>query len=636
MGLSFDDSPSNLAAATLFYLLISDGQDEQLLESPSCIQFLIKLLKPVTSVANEDKLPRIGSKLLRVRNDAGVLRGTSSKLDRSSVTIISRVKEILGSCKELKSTLGDDCALGRPELSAKWIALSTMEKASVSTISLEETSGIVRKTGGNFKEKLREFGGLDAVFEVAMHCHSVMEDLKDSGSSSIWHARDGTLLESLVLLLKCLKIMENATFLSKDNQDYLLKMQGSSDHQGYRLSFTKLVLNVIKILSGLSLRKSSAAAAHDDKSNMAGGVASELALIPEDSADEVFSFQSFKERCSMEESSSQRSSDTFQDNHWLSSAPSRYSSSFPETKTSSLNGSCLLKSSVSAASGSCGETSKSSSSQTIPISNGLKNFSRDKRCDLSESSAFDLSEDSEDPYAFDEDEFEPSKWEVLSGKKGSSKSKRGRLAVGGAKDVVQLQPMKNKDSDSFEYPMQDSNTCESHQSQEAFCSGATDEESTKLLADCLLTAVKVLMNLTNDNILGCQQIATCGGLETMASIIAAHFPSFSSSSSSSFSLCEIEEYGIHIEFDHQRDNHLTDQEMDFLVAILGLLVNLVEKDESNSKRTRDAIAGCLPNRNLAILVPVLERFVAFHLTLDMMTPETHKAVSEVIESCRIP
>lgn len=30
---------------------------------------------------------------------------------------------------------------------------------------------------------------------------------------------------------------------------------------------------------------------------------------------------------------------------------------------------------------------------------------------------------------------------------------------------------------------------------------------------------------------------------------------------------------------------------------------------TGSKRTRDAIAGCLPNHNLGILVPVLERFV---------------------------
>ncbi|BFG27725.1 hypothetical protein CerSpe_139990 [Prunus speciosa] len=56
---------------------------------------------------------------------------------------------------------------------------------------------------------------------------------------------------------------------------------------------------------------------------------------------------------------------------------------------------------------------------------------------------------------------------------------------------------------------------------------------------------------------------------------------------------------------------------------------------TESKSIRDAIADCLPDRSLAILVPVLDRFVAFHLTLNMISPETHKAVSEVIESCRI-
>lgn len=38
-----------------------------------------------------------------------------------------------------------------------------------------DTSGTVRKTGGNFKEKLRELGGLDAVFDVARSCYVVME-----------------------------------------------------------------------------------------------------------------------------------------------------------------------------------------------------------------------------------------------------------------------------------------------------------------------------------------------------------------------------------------------------------------------------------------------------------------------------
>lgn len=38
-----------------------------------------------------------------------------------------------------------------------------------------DTSGSVKKSGGNFKEKLRELEGLDAVLEVVMDCHTVME-----------------------------------------------------------------------------------------------------------------------------------------------------------------------------------------------------------------------------------------------------------------------------------------------------------------------------------------------------------------------------------------------------------------------------------------------------------------------------
>lgn len=80
------------------------------------------------------------------------------------------------------------------------------------------------------------------------------------------------------------------------------------------------------------------------------------------------------------------------------------------------------------------------------------------------------------------------------------------------------------------------------------------------------------MNLTNDNPIGCHQIAAYGGLETMSLLIASHFPSFSSSVSPSRD---------GFESDHKDDKPLTDQELDFLVAILGLLVNLVEKDENN-------------------------------------------------------
>ncbi|KAK8678713.1 hypothetical protein V6N13_144205 [Hibiscus sabdariffa] len=78
----------------------------------------------------------------------------------------------------MKPRCKDDSGLQRSELSPKWIALLTLEKVCFSKISLEDTqTGTVRKTGGNFKEKLRERGGLDAVFEVAMECHSVMEGI---------------------------------------------------------------------------------------------------------------------------------------------------------------------------------------------------------------------------------------------------------------------------------------------------------------------------------------------------------------------------------------------------------------------------------------------------------------------------
>lgn len=86
------------------------------------------------------------------------------------------------------------------------------------------------------------------------------------------------------------------------------------------------------------------------------------------------------------------------------------------------------------------------------------------------------------------------------------------------------------------------------------------------------------MNLTNDNPVGCRQIADSGGLEIMTSLIAGHFPSFGTSSSL---FSEIKDNTSHSKLDHQNDRHLTDQELDFLVAILGLLVNLVEKDSQN-------------------------------------------------------
>ncbi|KAH9748593.1 Wings apart-like protein 1 [Citrus sinensis] len=721
LGLSFDDSPSNLAAAALFYVLTSDGQDDHLLESQNCICFLIKLLKPVISTASKDKSQRIGSKLLALRKDADIIRDATKISDSSTSAIFSKVQEILVSCKEMKSSCGGDDGITRPELSPKWIALLTMEKACLSKISLEDTTGTMRKTGGNFKEKLRELGGLDAVFEVIMNCYSVMES-------------------------------------------HLLGMRGHLDSHKSQLSFVSIVIGAIKILSDLHLRRSSSSSADEKSHNIFEGNgtsnASELALDAECKADkhDVIFISS--------ESNSEKSLDMSENNPWSFTDRLGHSESNSETTTTSVNDNCCLNlRSRSSFSSSCSQTLRSSKGGALLSTNGLRsnfcllertnsrkdekyassfsssyseslrssmsgtpltaNGSRSNFCHLERSNSrkdekCGLLEDSEDPYAFDEDAFEPSKWDLLSGKQKKSRTKRSGVKYRDVEDGCQYEMiMSQQESNNGENCQRQLNNRENHQvsssgeyhfSHESSCAHADDSENSTLFADCLLTAVKVLMNLTNDNPIGCQQIAAYGGLETMSLLIASHFRSFSSSVSPSRD---------GFESDHKDDRPLTDQELDFLVAILGLLVNLVEKDEDNRSRlaaarislpnsegfeeeshrdviqllcsiflanqgagdpagegtaeplndeaallegekeaemtiveayaalllaflstesmsTRAVIAECLPNHNLGILVPVLERFVAFHLTLNMISPETHKAVSEVIESCRVP
>ncbi|KAA8519823.1 hypothetical protein F0562_014087 [Nyssa sinensis] len=711
LGLSFDDSPSNLAAAALFYILTSDGQDDNLLDSHSCIRFLIKLLKPLTSDPTKDKAPSIGYKLLALRKDFDVLQDMVRGMDSTSSAILLKVQEILSSCKEMKSSDGNDSGMGRPELSSKWIALLTMEKACLSTISIEDTSGTIRKTGGNFKEKLRELGGLDAVFEVTRNCHTNMEGWLEQSSSSILESKDNVDLESLVLLLKCLKVMENVTFLSNDNQSHLLGMKGNFNCQGSPGSFTKLMISVIKILSGLSVLKSSPRNSDEDKFyNLYNGTshAPDMPLLAYHKADsnEILSVSSSIGCCSAEWTSSQKSSNVSQNSQWLSAGRSGFSESSSEVATTSVAETCLLKMRInSSTSGSCSRTSRSSNSGMSVSNNGSRmDCGLGKRPKVTEDAKFELLVESQDPFAFDEDDFEPSKWDLLYGRQKESQTQKSLATYREGEDGCQFQPMLGQ---------QESSNRENHCSHDVSGSSAVDEEKSNLLAECLLTAVKVLMNLTNDNPVGCHQIAACGGLETLSSLIADHFPSFSSSLPP-FSEIRENTFSSSVEVDHQNDRHLTDLELDFLVAILGLLVNLVEKDDHNRSRlasasisfpleeencrdvipllcsiflanqgagetagegkplnwddeaallqgereaekmiveayaalllaflstesgsTRNAIAECLPDHKLAILVPVLERFVEFHLTLNMISPETHTSVLEVIESCRV-
>ncbi|XP_019051405.1 PREDICTED: uncharacterized protein LOC104586447 [Nelumbo nucifera] len=124
----------------------------------------------------EDKVLTTGCKLLALCKNPVIMNDTMKRSDFSSSGIILKVQELLLNCKEIKSSNGDNKEKVKPELSPKWIALSTMEKAFLSMVSLEDMSSTMRRVGGNFKERLQELGGLDSVFDITTNCCSTMEE----------------------------------------------------------------------------------------------------------------------------------------------------------------------------------------------------------------------------------------------------------------------------------------------------------------------------------------------------------------------------------------------------------------------------------------------------------------------------
>ncbi|KAG8081518.1 hypothetical protein GUJ93_ZPchr0007g3819 [Zizania palustris] len=119
--LNFDDPPCTIGAAAILFILASDVQDNHLLDSESCIHFLLKLLNPPVN-AVDAKAPSIGSKLLGI-SKVQMLNGSNKDSDSISEDIISKVEDILLSCQEIKSLNKDDKKMTRPELCPKWLAL---------------------------------------------------------------------------------------------------------------------------------------------------------------------------------------------------------------------------------------------------------------------------------------------------------------------------------------------------------------------------------------------------------------------------------------------------------------------------------------------------------------------------------
>lgn len=128
----------------------------------------------------------------------------------------------------------------------------------------------------------------------------------------------------------------------------------------------------------------------------------------------------------------------------------------------------------------------------------------------------------------------------------------------------------------------------------------------ELIRSCLVSSVNVLMNLTNENPEGCRQVATPKGLHTVASLVVSRAPRSChhppSDSRLAFKEAEPRSDGGPVQrapppsegaaaAEQAQEGSGSpgvgspvDEDVDLLVVVLGVLVNLVEKDNLNRQR----------------------------------------------------
>ncbi|KAH9546093.1 hypothetical protein CY35_12G077900 [Sphagnum magellanicum] len=752
VALPTDDSPLALAAAAVLYFLALDGQNEELFDSVGCVQFLMRLLGSSPPQPPKKSSFSIGNKLAGLGTRMKTGSAGMAAVDQGGAAVVAEVHELFAREEKIDDNQDEwsGYLLGQ-ELTAKWLALLTLEKACLSTVVLEDNSGAARKADGFFKERLRELGGLDTICNLAASCLCNLQDaLEEEETEEDKRSRGFKALEKceknggVGMLLRCLRVMENVTFLSELNQRHLLELRLRRGQGDAPASFVGLVISTIKVLSelahcqkemkkalgrqtnevcitGKELTRPKISFKHASSAVKGIGTTSSGHFNKHDSAGAstvkpkgVMSFSSLPDRTSAGSGDvTSVGSDLIKRSHskplfrFSKPAENLVESSSGRTVTCSTamgNGKALIKRiPVSARSQHTQElVSLSSGSWFSKLHEHPQKVTASKRKE-----SLDM-EDSQDPFAFDEVDLD------LGFEKGSKKKSRK------AGKAVQLEEVS------------DASKANQDRRENSVANGKHDgtvESSISPYAavynDCLLSAVKVLMNLTNDNPIGCCQVAVCGGLGVIASLLVAHFPSPQSG---------LQEEGLEHRIgslQHGSSEMLegksgqADQDLDLVVVALGVLCNLVEKDEGNrarlatlevdlpsyvtlkegsvlhdssmiallcalflskhgageaaeaveekiameidveekfkqgereaedmiveayaalllaflsreSDRARFAIAQHLPGDDLTVLVPVLERFVAFHLSLNMLSQETHRAVKDVIDSCRQP
>ena len=160
------------------------------------------------------------------------------------------------------------------------------------------------------------------------------------------------------------------------------------------------------------------------------------------------------------------------------------SASSSETATRFMKNTCQLKMRVPSMPISCSETLRSYDSNRSRNKVGLV-----EKTDCTKDACSDMLDDSEDPYAFDEDDFQPSKWDLLSGKRKISRTRNGsRVTPREVENGCQYKLTSQEESSDGLH--KSSNRGHHHSLKSSYCN-IPDEEQSSLLADCLLTAIKV-------------------------------------------------------------------------------------------------------------------------------------------------
>lgn len=168
-----------------------------------------------------------------------------------------------------------------------------------------------------------------------------------------------------------------------------------------------------------------------------------------------------------------------------------------QTENTSTSDSRLLKTRIRSSFASSCSGKLGNSYDEMPVTSNWSGILSERPVG-SKDDKWQVLEDSQDPFAFDEEEFVPSKWDLLSGRKKTSQTKKHRK-LGPRNREIQIEhqchTISQKESTSEENFLRKSTNEEYNHSSAASSSQYGEEEHASLLSDCLLAAVKVFLNM---------------------------------------------------------------------------------------------------------------------------------------------